>query len=245
MRKFKALVIACIGSAALGAAAHAADMPKGPPLPPLPPIFYDPGSGWYLRGDLGYRFQTIDRAEQATGFIRPTDNTLDGAMAFGFGAGFKVGSVRADLTYDYATPARYRGTAVSSGDVSAKVQASTVLMNFYADFGPWGRFMPYIGGGLGWAHLRVSDYSSTVVPPFGSVPEKTRWNFAFSAVIGTSYAFSRNLLLDAGYRYLNFGSAETAADVGGRTLALKNMAAHEIRFGVRWMFPDPRPISLQ
>ena len=44
-------------------------------------------------------------------------------------------------------------------------------------------------------------------------------------------------MVDAGYRYIDFGDVETAKDAfGGMTF--KDVAAHEIRLGVRWSFDD-------
>ncbi len=42
-----------------------------------------------------------------------------------------------------------------------------------------------------------------------------------------------NLMADVGYRYLNFGDALTGSDVLG-AMTFKNVAAHEVRVGLRW-----------
>jgi opacity protein-like surface antigen len=53
---------------------------------------------------------------------------------------------------------------------------------------------------------------------------------------GLGYAVAPNLMVDVGYRYMNFGDTTVGSDAGAVTL--KNLAAHEVRVGVRWSFDD-------
>jgi opacity protein-like surface antigen len=48
-----------------------------------------------------------------------------------------------------------------------------------------------------------------------------------------------NVAVDVGYRYLNLGDVSTATDTAG-AMTLKNLAAHEVRVGVRWSFDNVR-----
>jgi opacity protein-like surface antigen len=54
---------------------------------------------------------------------------------------------------------------------------------------------------------------------------------------GTAYSITPNLAVDLGYRYLNLGDVSTASDAAG-AMTLKNLAAHEVRVGVRWSFDE-------
>ena len=54
---------------------------------------------------------------------------------------------------------------------------------------------------------------------------------------GAGYSIAPNITLDAGYRYVNFGDVTTGSDSFG-AMTLKNLAAHEVRVGVRWSFDD-------
>ena len=58
---------------------------------------------------------------------------------------------------------------------------------------------------------------------------------------GVGYAIGPNLMLDLSYRYMNFGDVATASDAFGE-MTLKNLAAHEVRIGIRWSFDD-QPFS--
>lgn len=230
------------GSAlALSAAfAQAADMP-GYPLPPPQPLtrsLLADASGWYLRGDLGMHWGLITGAESASP-PDPTHNSIGNGMTASLGVGIKSNWLRTDVTIDYASPLKYRGTVAAAGDTTAKLQATTALFNGYIDLGTWYRITPYIGGGAGVAYTRVSDYVGTAAPPVGGEAAKDRWNFAWAGMAGAAVPISHNMMVDVGYRYLNVGNLTSGSDTFAAT-TFKNVAAHELRVGLRWSFDDLR-----
>ncbi len=240
MRRLTAIVIAGVAGLAGAAPALAADPPgKRPPIVVHePPPFHAVTNGWYLRGDLGYRWNLLSHVEVPAGFTAPGETTLGSGWAAGIGTGFKQDWLRVDVTADYGSQVTYTGSS-ASGSMSAKLQASTVLLNAYYEPYTFDRITPYIGAGVGAALVRVSDYSSATVPPLAAVEATRKWNLAFAVMAGASYAVSRNLSIDAGYRYLNLGTADTGADALNRRVEFKNIMAHELRLGLRFMFPDP------
>lgn len=219
-------------------AAIAADMP-GTVMPPpdvAPLSLPIARPAWYLRGDLGYYSGTMGGAQSAPGFASPTANDNGNGFIGGVGAGVKSDWLRTDVTVDY-TAMKYSGTIATPGDVTAKVNAVTALFNGYLDLGSWYGVTPYLGAGAGVANLRTSDYASTVAPPFAADMSRSQWKFAWAVMGGIGYSIAPNLTIDAGYRYVNFGDVATAADSFG-SMTLKNLAAHEVRVGVRWSFDD-------
>ncbi len=234
-----------IGLAALAAgwtAAHAADMPGDRPIdlpapararPLAPPLL----NGWYLRGDIGYRWGRVSGSNAAPGFASPGSEKLGGSFGGGLGIGVKTGWLRTDGTIDFGSPMKYEATTATPNDTTAKVSAITALFNGYLDLGTWYRATPYIGGGLGAARLRVSDYQSTVAPPFSGDGAHSQWNFAWAAMAGVAYQIASNMQLDVGYRYLALGDVATASDAAGQ-MTLKNIVNHEVRVGLRWNFDD-------
>jgi opacity protein-like surface antigen len=169
----------------------------------------------------------------------PADNRLSGVAWGGLGAGFKWNAIRTDLTVDFAPAASYTGTnSASVGATSAKIQSTNALFNLYYDIGTWARITPYIGAGVGSAHLQVTNYQSTAVPPLTPIADHSLWNLAWAVMAGASYQFLPNLSVDAGYRYLNQGNLDIASDASG-SLMLKGLAAHEFRIGLRWMYDAP------
>jgi len=244
MDRLRPFVVASAIMLSLVGAGHAADVTTLPPpisIAPRAAPAYVPRdvflSGWYLRGDVGERWGRLTGAVAAPGFVDPTDSTLDKSTVFGLGAGFRRNWIRADLTLDYRTAEKYQGTLVTSGDVTAKIQSTTALLNIYADLGTWYRLTPYIGAGIGAARVTISDFDSALTPPFSNAPELARWNLAWAGMAGTALALSQNLQIDLGYRYLNFGNTETADGPGGH-MTFKNVGAHEVRVGLRWNFDD-------
>lgn len=218
----------------------AADMPGELPPPryqPAPPALISFISGWYLRGDLGYAWGAMGAAQSAPGYPSPTENGLGNGMVGGVGAGIKTQWLRTDLTVDYTGALKYEGTIAAPGDTTAKVSAVTALFNGYLDLGTWYRATPYIGAGAGASQVRVYDYASTAAPPFSSDNAHTQWKFTWAAMAGIAYAVAPNVLVDVGYRYVNFGDVTTGSDAFG-SMTLKNLAAHEVRVGFRWSFDD-------
>jgi opacity protein-like surface antigen len=118
--------------------------------------------------------------------------------------------------------------------VTAKISAASVLFNGYIDLGTWYCITPYIGAGVGAAYVSTTDYASAVAPPFTS-SDHHQWNFAWAAMAGFDYAVTPGLKVDVGYRYLNLGDTQTDSDAFGQ-MTFKNVAAQEVRVGLRWSF---------
>jgi opacity protein-like surface antigen len=240
-------MLGCVGlsAAAIVSAAtlaSAADMPRNPPpVEPYPlerpaPQFFG-NYGWYLRGDVAYRFGAISGASAAPGFIDPTDSKISSSMAGGIGGGIKTEWLRTDVTLEYGSPMKYDGMIATPSDVTAKISALTGLFNAYLDLGTWYGLTPYIGAGAGASYVRAYDYSSALAPPFAGDLSHSQWKFTYAGMAGVGYAISRNSMIDIGYRYINFGDVTTGSDAFG-AMTFKNVAAHEIRVGLRWSFDD-------
>ena len=238
MRGFKVLVTAGICGVAMTATAHAAD-PAETWVPEIKKeIYTDLISGWYVRGDLGYRKQTIGTFEAADPGVATSWN-LNSATTFGFGGGYKYKWFRADMTFDYANTARFQGdTATTIGFYDAKIDSYTLLANVYLDLGTWAGFTPYIGAGVGGSNIRVQQYTNALIlEPRDGVQNTTRWNLSWAYMGGVSYRFSPNLVLDVSYRYLNLGEAASGTEPPPYTdrSYFRDMSAKEVRVGLRWM----------
>jgi opacity protein-like surface antigen len=166
-------------------AAHAADYD--------PPIFveeaaeYVPveiGSGWYLRGDVGYVFDSsIDGVDYT--FIDPvsllaepasfTSSSIDTDFAWGGGFGYRFTDYfRADATVD-GFRADFDGTTASDetctglpnddttcrSENSSEVSAVSVMANGYVDLGTYVGITPYVGAGAGMSYVSWSDLNDT------------------------------------------------------------------------------------
>lgn len=227
-------IFAAAGFAALASfsVACAADMPGFPPMVQSAPVFVQEyQSGWYLRGDVGYRMNDLDGASSSIGFT-PTGNTIDDRFTIGGGGGYKAAWFRADVTMDYAPRASF---AAVTPDYRMKVETFTTLANVYFDLGTWAGITPYIGAGAGVSWNRTSDYfSNALLFPNLQGLKESKWDFAWAAIGGLTFNLSPNLLMDISYRYLNMGDAITPIASNNNQLTITDMTAQEFRVGLRY-----------
>src|SRR5690242_3300815 len=91
--------------------ASAADMREFPPSAPLlqsAPLLVDEfSSGWYLRGDVGYRLNSADDVFGNGPTPSVQDNKIDNTWALGGGFGYKWEWFRTDLTVDYGFKTKF------------------------------------------------------------------------------------------------------------------------------------------
>ena len=242
MTRARALITGCIGAIAFAAGAHAADPPGSwRPLPPEHgdnrPPYQELLSGWYLRGDIGMRWNSIDVVSAA----RPvTGNDYSSAVSGTVGFGYKYQWFRTDLTVDKGVPSRATASTASGAQpqYSAKIDAVSAMANVYADLGTWWSFTPYIGAGFGMTQLKSKNYVDTT-PPLTDVTQPGKaLNFTWAVMAGAAYRVAPNWMIDVGYRYLSMGDVP-GIDGAGQTnnaAVFKNLTAHEARVGFRFLF---------
>lgn len=233
----------------ISTATFAADLPA-PVIEHIPEI--PAAGGWYLRGDIGYKFYDNPNGsfnDAVTGNLRFQRETMDDAWMIGVGVGYQFTDYfRSDLTVDYETAAKAKGYAVCGGctggfsQETAEVDVWTVMLNGYVDVGTWYNITPYVGAGIGAAYVNTSDARS--VNPGGATTNydgsNSQWNFAWALMAGASYDITPNWAIDAGYRYKNLGTAKTVkyhnTGTGNSRVEWDDLTAHEIRLGVRYTF---------
>ncbi|HEY4191150.1 MAG TPA: outer membrane protein [Mesorhizobium sp.] len=270
------------------ALAATAIMPLAPALAADydPPIYVDQapeykpveiGSGWYLRGDVGYILKDRIgnpgyRAFDATPPGSYSDNAfatsgIDTDVTFGAGFGYHFNDwLRADATVE-GFRGDFAGTTAGAGPCAPGLPASTgcrtedgakfsaigVMANGYVDLGTYAGFTPYVGGGLGYSLVRWDNLSNTAYCTGAACPTaaaigtsqhegEDSWRFTYALMAGVSYDISKNLKLDAGYKYRHiqggdmFGwdsdtAAAGATGVQGRD---DGFDTHEIKVGLRY-----------
>ncbi len=228
------------------AAARAADLPEPPALEPVEPVEF--GSAWYLRGDAGYKIYNNPNVKYFGDKFHHVD--LDDTGVIGGGVGYKFNSwLRADVTLDYEFKSDFDGrltcrTTACGGEDStlfsrehAKISAWTPMANVYADLGNWHGVVPYVGGGLGASRIKVSGYD--YVNPNGvrgSQPGGKDWSFSWALMAGVGYTITENLIIDAGYRFLDLGDVKSKVSTGaGGKVKFDDIHAHEFRVGFRYL----------
>ena len=240
MASLKTLVAAVAGTVASIATAHAADMPGNwpPPYQQKPAeVFSQMVSGWYIRGDIGYRWNKVGSAEGSSPAFPITSSKIDNSLTGGAGFGYKYQWFRTDLTVDYGMQAKYHGDAPGAASFyNTKIDALTILGNAYFDIGTWYGFTPYIGAGVGTSYLRTGDYNTSALGN-GLVPTRANWSFSWAAMAGVSYQVLPNIAIDFGYRYLKIGDAKSGFEPPDYTAytSVKGISAQELRLGVRFL----------
>lgn len=211
---------------------------------PAPAPTYKPAvavrKDWYLRGDVGVTWFNDPDGFEAN--IDMTKEEIDSAWSIGGGIGHYFSRhLRGDLTFDYLDNAEVSGVDPTMQNALHKVDLKSYLFlaNIYYDFGPREHFTPYVGFGLGVVHHETEGRGITINgAPFSSSQGDEKTNVAAAAMVGFSYGMKNNWLLDAGYRFLFLGDAETKETVTGAwaPMQIDNIHAHQFRVGLRYDF---------
>lgn len=241
-----------VSAAALGLAApsQAADL-----LPPAPSLqgwgeeVSELGTGWYLRGDIGYVDYTPPRD---IGFgvlgVLPLDGErLEETWSIGGGIGYQFTNwFRADVTVDHRFGAQFSGTrpnptyAIGYIRDQADLESTTYLLNGYVDLGSWSGFTPYLGAGIGLAGNRFTNISREAwalgsLTGFEVLSPHTSYNLAWALMGGVAWNSGSGVLLDLGYRYTHVGDVRTRFHAPGPGIKTKDIEAHEVRVGARYV----------
>lgn len=195
----------------------------------------------YGRIDTGYSWST-DMGKD----LSNTD--AGGSAILGVGVGYQINDyLRTDVTLGY------RGWYNASGDVAfngsniglgADIDSTVGLVNAYYDVGHFGRFTPYIGGGLGFSSNHVDQTNINVNGVNAAqVSGNTNTAFAWQAGVGTSIDIMPHLAFDIGYRYVDMGTAETGTTetlANGTSVTVSaikgGLYANEVQAGLRYTF---------
>ena len=136
-----------------------------------------------------------------------------------------------------------------------RLRSGIFLANAYYDVGGWGKWRPYVGGGLGFSvneverrnnrtyTLCAGDASGPTCPSptaagSNSASSDLQYTYSLAAQLtaGVSYEVWENTHLDFNYRYLYVGGTDSGLRVGGRTsmVEIDDQHEHYLRAGLRW-----------
>lgn len=189
------------------------------------------GNGWYLRGDIGYSFETD--GEDADGL---TASELDSEWSGGIGVGYQFTDFfRGDLTADYSE-GEFDGSA---GAISGTSDLETIglMANAYIDLGTFVGITPYIGAGAG---VTRTEFGPADLSPagIGTIDGETDWRFTYALMAGASYDLTSNLKLDVGYRFTDVAGGDLySGEILGAAVDGDDdgFTKHEVRAGLRYM----------
>lgn len=231
------------------------------------------GSGWYLRGDIGYSTDshmdvTFDRAARAG----DANASLEDTYSFGGGFGYVFNDYfRSDLTVDFFSDRSWSGSTSGCGTDAFGVaytgecsssdrgsfDATSLSLNAYVNLGHWGRFSPYFGGGIGFAHVDYSSVTSALnctldpgedcdlgahsgatanpetLTGTQSFSQESSVNLVYTLTAGFDYRLDENWKADFSYRYTDITDG-TALFSGADYVNFEGAQIHEVRAGLRY-----------
>ena len=220
---------------------------------------------FYVRGDLGVGRNSLgglSQEELTNNLGSFISQSIGDTVVIGAGVGMQINQrFRLDVTGEYRSSAQIKGMDNVTADITGpdgRLQANTLyqgnltsyvgLLNGYLDLFNWRGFTPYVGGGIGFAHHTMADFTTTASATFtdaatgvqttqlasGTARPRSQTNLAWALMAGTSYDLSANAKLDLGYRYINLGSGFSAmtglidctCGTTGQPLKLSDLEAH-------------------
>jgi opacity protein-like surface antigen len=269
------LIIAAGAATLLSQAALAADMAIAPPpqMYAPPPVVEDFG-GWYLRGDIGFSNQRVDRLNNVldAGNTSSVQNlNFNTAGIYGLGVGYRVNNwFRADVTGEYRGNSQFFGTdritypgGVGTDTYHATKNEWVVLANAYVDLGTWWCITPFIGAGVGGARVAINGFTdqgiaSNPIQPGPALAglaygdNVSKWNLAWALHAGLAYKVTPNVTVEFAYRYLDMGDGLTGdlktfdgTNNLNNPTTFKGITSHDLKLGVRWNFDQPQPVYQQ
>lgn len=157
------------------------------------------------------------------------------------------GDIRGEIEYAHNFNAKNEGDSTfnwypgggTGADITFKntLRSNVVFLNVYYDIETCTDFIPYIGGGIGYARLRNTAYLVNDNQGGTDKEENLAWNVG----LGLGYSVTENITLDLGYRYTDYGRIKNNAvqEIPGGTMhshAKYDVTSHEVSLGLRYNF---------
>lgn len=181
-----------------------------------------------------------------------SDTVFGARAAFGVEMNFaKYGAVRGELELNWNDAAGddndFDFTIKNTATHNFKTETKTygVMANLYYDIYTGTKFTPFVGGGIGWSHAKVSSTArgELMGDAFEIGDSASDDNFAWNVGAGIAYNLNENIVLDIAYRYTDMGSVSGDKTIEMEPLMGKiisdakfDIASHEVMVGARYRF---------
>jgi len=200
-----------------GGHANAADIYEGDRGGSLKdPIYAPPASVYYvaIRGGATFAEDTdfevlgldVDNEYDDVGYM------ISGAVGMSMAGLTGIGGLRGEVELGYLENEIDQhviaGAPVGSEDSFGETSAFYGLVNLYYDFNHFGRIKPFIGGGIGFAHVDFDDHGTTATDVVLSDDNN---GFAYQLSAGANIAVSESVDIELGYRYMGITDVELEA----------------------------------
>ena len=172
-------------------------------------------------------------------------------LATGAATPVKYGQIRGELEFGWNDDAKdsnnfaFKIKDTYNHKLATELSVYSAMVNVYYDIDTGTKFTPYVGGGIGYAHLK-NKTKVTGSTPAGALDlgnSDSENNFVWNLGAGVSYALNNNLSIDAGYRYTDYGDIKESVSqsvVGlGAPINVNgkyDVTSHEFLIGARYSF---------
>lgn len=158
--------------------------------------------GMYIRGEGAW--SDLGDTNYATGAGR-VDTEYDSGYLVGGAVGMKQGSLRyeGELLHQEADVDRQSLNGAGLAGPGGKTKFNAAMANAYWDIGT-GRIKPYVGGGVGAAHIKADGHSGGGV----ALADDGDTVLAYQGMAGVSYDLNPCWSVNAEYRYIGAQDAE-------------------------------------
>jgi OmpA-OmpF porin, OOP family len=185
---------------------------------------------WYVGLDAGAN--KVQKADVSGSGISAATSYDWGYAVLGE-AGYGFGPLRVEGELGY----RDNGAdKVSGGTGSGSTAALSTMANVIYDFLPASRWHPFIGAGIGAAHLDSGSIKSGGTKVWGG----DDWAFAYQGFAGVGFDLDSNWQLKAQYRYFATTDYDVKAAPGNQSLSAEYQS-HAILVGLTYKFGAPAP----
>jgi len=148
------------------------------------------GTGFYLTIGAGAAWPSnIDAHVRNDAFNANPVLKFGGGFSGDAGIGYDFGALRTELTYGYTTSSLNDVSIPGfGGGASGKINKNDVMASLYWDISTGTRWVPYIGGGIGYTNLHTPSFN---IGGFRTDSANVGL-FGWQAKVGVSYLISRN-----------------------------------------------------
>jgi opacity protein-like surface antigen len=221
----------------------------------------DLGYGFNRAGNIVY-------APTSVAGERTLSQSLKGSGVVSVGVGYQLNAMlRGDITLEQRGQSNFRyldrventsnPAAYYLNDVRGSLNLRVAMANAYMHMGTWNNISPFVGVGVGVAAANVRNVTNKGVGPGNNHPNARgigdnadSTGLAFALHAGLSYRITGNWSAELGYRYLGlntikggtmncYNALTSTYDACGYRTVIKNFGAHDIKFGIRYLFASP------
>lgn len=204
------------------------------------------GTGWYGTAGIGFlspNNPSGDECVKITGICAFLDYeyTFDTALSGEIGVGYDFGKFRVETTYTRSNTSLSKVSAdvtvlgtklanVSSTVNDGNTNLNSFLVNGYIDFDTKSKFVPYLGGGIGYTNVNFASYTSTEGTTVVKSGSGSSGAFGYQAKAGLTYLASEKVDI--------FGEAIFSGTTGFSidTVDVDSITSWGARAGLRYRF---------